>query len=138
MAKRGSHATSRLVILVILLTAMYIHAIIIDMKNGQLLDHTTCPRKYNGVIYPDDRAKIEQVIRDYKYRTDANTSKSNGIILDISTGLIRGALGGLILGGEHGIVPGMIAFGALNGITTWIKSNVPISKYIREHDGSAC
>ena len=57
--------------------------------------------------------------------------------MDTIIGGIRGGLGGAVLGGDAGIVPGVIAFGALSGILSWARVVLPISRFVNKYDISA-
>ena len=128
-AKRG-YPTAGLVVLVIILTLMYAQAIMSDTRNGKLVRSMDCPDIDAVDVSLEERCKIEQVIRDYKNKRTINKSQSKRLTNAVILGALRGGLGGAVLGGEAGILPGMIAFGSLGGILSWSGSYLGSSKFI--------
>ena len=137
MPQKNGYPVAGLIFLVILLTFIYIHASSIDTEKEELLKNRHCPSEYQYPISHTERHKIEQVIRDYKTRRSTNKSNTTKIINEIVLGALRGGLGGAVLGGEAGIIPGMIAFGTLGGILTWSRNLLPFNRFIDALDGSA-
>ena len=136
MPKKG-YPTAGLVLLVILLTVMWIHAGRIDVKNSKLLGNEIHVTEYKNTITLDERCRVEQILRDYKNRRSLNKSFTNKILTDTLMGAIRGGLGGAVLGGESGIVPGIVAFGTLSGILSWSRLILPIQRFGLPFDKSA-
>lgn len=124
MSKKSGYPTAGLIVLVIILILMYTHAMTIDKQNCSILKNSNYVKEPDQLISSMERCKVEQIIREYKTRKSMNKSQSNRILKDTALGAIRGALGGAILGGDAGIVPGMIAFGALNGILSWTGAHI--------------
>jgi hypothetical protein len=137
MRKRNGYPAAGLVVLVIMLTIMWIHASNIDTARSNKLGKDLCIGTYKKPISIDERCRVEQIIRENKNRRSLNKSCSNKIVTDTVMGIIRGGLGGAILGGEIGIVPGMVAFGTLSGILSWSRLTFPISRFINPLDKSA-
>jgi hypothetical protein len=137
MSKKGDYPTAGLVLLVILLTMMYAHAMMRDRRNGKLLRSVNCPKDIETHISDTERCRVEQIIREYKNRRSMNKSQSQKIVRDVILGTIRGALGGAVLGGEAGIIPGIVAFGSLNGILSWSGAHVNGAHFVNPKDTSA-
>jgi hypothetical protein len=137
MGKKTAYPTAGLVVLVVLLTILYLHASTEDAKNGVILNATPSTASYNMHIDKNERCRIEQVIRDYRGRRSLNKSHSQKIVMDTIMGAIRGGLGGAVLGGDSGIIPGMVAFGTLSGILSWARFALPIGRFVNKYDKSA-
>jgi hypothetical protein len=137
MGKTQGYPTAGLVLLVILLTIMWIHASSMDIKNTKIFGNEITLKTYENPISFDERSRVEQILRDYRERRSLNKSYSNKIVIDTIIGAIRGGLGGAVLGGESGIVPGMIAFGTLSGILSWSREILPSYRFRRPLDKSA-
>jgi hypothetical protein len=136
MATKG-YPTAGLVLLIIMLTIAWIHAGQIDVKNTKMLGQEIYMTEYSKNISEDERCRVEQILRDYKHRRSLNKSCSNKILADTIMGAIRGGLGGAVLGGESGIVPGIVAFGTLSGILSWSRLILPIKRFGMPSDKSA-
>ena len=137
MSAKNGYPTAGLVFLVILLTVMYFHATKSDIKNRELLIQTPCSSQRDIYVSQIERCKIEQVLRECKARRATNKSKSQKILTETVLGAIRGGLGGAVLGGDAGIIPGVVAMGTLSGILSWSRFNLTISRFINSKDTSA-
>lgn len=88
-----------------------------DERNKAALKAMPCHKEVDIVVDDDERLKIESVIEDYWKKRAMNKSKCSKVMNSIQTGMIRGALGGAIVGGGmHGAVSGAVVFGSMSGI----------------------
>jgi hypothetical protein len=66
-----------------------------------------------------DRLVIESVIEKYNKKRAMNKSNRARILESIKSGIIRGVIGGAIVGkGFEGAASGAVVFGAISGIST--------------------
>ena len=112
-----------LMALIVILVILYTHAALEDRKNGHHLRRIGCPEMAFDIPM-GERCRVEQIIREYKERRNLAKSSRKRILRDTTLGAIRGALGGALLGGQMGVVPGTITFAALNGILSWSGANI--------------
>jgi hypothetical protein len=114
---RGGRPSSKkvagLVILSMMLCVMYVHNMRVDAHREIELDTFIQQNGHRG-IHAGNHAYIESL-------KVSRTSKTNAAVL---LGFIRGAIIGTLLGGDSGILEGMVSFGVLNGVLYWVSEHL--------------
>ena len=125
-------ATSITVIFIYLYYCNYI----VDLKNKLELEKTPCykDRNTNPSISDTERDKIEYVVHDYISKSKKNKSNCLKIKNGVVSGVIRGLMGGVILGGGvTGSLKTAAVFGIIGGTMSAYKMKAAKKKYLCNH-----
>lgn len=125
MSETKKNTSSRIVALIVILLILYTHSHFSDVKgkkNAEVIDTDTC---VNCDVTPEERIKIENVIKNYKEIRGLKKSKRQKLVTEIVLAAARGGIGGIVLGGEAAAFSGMIVLGSVSGILTWVRYNMP-------------
>jgi hypothetical protein len=75
-------------------------------------------RDHNGPFKKSDNARIEEVVAKYIKNNEKNRSALAEILRETRNGIVRGFIGGSLMGGGlSNVLSGAILFGSLGGIT---------------------
>ena len=122
------------VLLFIFIYLLYAN-IIQDIQDKKILDEIVCHKevdlpKIRGV----DKLIIESVVEEYWKKRSMNKSNCAKIWNDVKTGVVRGALGGAIVGGGwSGAASGAIVFGTMSGLSRSYHLKYGKSSFLRDH-----
>ena len=106
-----------------------------DIEDKEILDKIVCHKevdlpKIRGV----DKLIIESVIEEYWRKRSMNKSNCAKIWGDVKTGIVRGALGGAIVGGGwSGAASGALVFGTMSGLSKAYNLTYGKSHFLREY-----
>lgn len=114
----GNIEATMFVVAILLLTYYVWLNMAVDEKDAVELSARVCHKEVAlPAVDPKDRLVIEAIVEDYCKMRDKNESNISKIKNEIYSGILRGALGGLIVGnGISGVVGGAITFGLVGGI----------------------
>lgn len=109
---------------------------IVDLKNKLELEKTPCYK--DRITAPNisdaERDKIEYVIHDYISKSKKNKSNCLKIKNGVISGVIRGLMGGVILGGGiTGSLKTAAVFGIIGGTMSAYKMKTAKQKYLCKH-----
>ena len=97
------------------------HLIIFDRQTGA--EHSSYSQAIEVANDPEYKA-IERAIHNYKHKKALAEKKVQKMSSAVLLGFMRGAIIGIILGGDAGVIEGMVSFGSLNGILHWISERL--------------
>lgn len=129
---RYSVAIVLLIILIYLTSYSYREDYIHQLKLNQIPCHREIPENVQHISIKD-RLAIERIIEQYMKKRKMNKSHCKKIISSIRDGMIRGALGGLVMAGSEGVVSGAVVFGLLNGVMTGWSFRVHDNSFMLDH-----
>lgn len=111
--------------------------ITIDTDNSQKLDNIVCHKEIEHAlpkIKDVDKLIIESVISEYWRKRNMNKSNCAKIWKEVKSGIVRGALGGAIVGsGLSGAASGAVVFGTLGGLSKAYALSYGKMEYLRDH-----
>lgn len=122
------------IILIIIFIYLLCLNLEIDKSNDIKLNNIVCHKEVERtlpVISETERLVIESVISDYWKKRKMNKSNMSKIINSIENGAMRGALGGIILGGGiYGAATSGLVFGTMGGLLTSYNLTYGSTKYL--------
>jgi hypothetical protein len=109
--------------------------IIQDAQDKKTLDEIVCHKEVDLPKIRDvDKLVIESVVEEYWQKRSRNKSNCAKIWNDMSTGFVRGALGGAIVGGDWGgVASGAIVFSTLSGLSSAYHLTYGKSSFLRDN-----
>jgi len=134
---RKVHPLPGLIVLSILLIFVYCHAISDDKRSMLHLNDMEITDSNDSTITKAERIKVEKIIKRYEAKNSTNKSLRKKIMRDVFLGSLRGAIGGAALGGEIGIIPGMVSMGTVNGVISWCTSMLKTNDFINKNHYTA-
>ena len=105
------------ILMIILIYQLFVVSML-DHANNHELKKTICHKEIKlPEISRNDRLIIESIISEYLKKRKMNKSIRIKTCEEFKLGMIRGAIGGLILGGSlEGAVIGAVVFGTMGGL----------------------
>lgn len=122
-------AQCMLSICVVLLLFLIYDSIKNDKMHEYKLNHDNSLWEISELSKPEQIA-VNKMIDNYFTRKSLNKSRYKRLIHSARGGAIRGAVGGCIMSGPSGIIPGAILYSILGAVNTGVYTKMPSNKNI--------